>query len=154
MSAASAPRLGWELLAGQVNQRRYEALRAYLYEGRSLRDAAQATGYTRSALASLVRDLRADRLTIFAPPGVPGRKNAPKKDAARGRVIELRRAGLSIYEISTRLGQEGAPLGHSAVSEILREEGFGRLVRGPGLEATGSPKKPKRRPYPSDPEHL
>ena len=46
MSAVSAPRPGWELLAGQVNQRRYEALRAYLYQGLSLREAAEVTGYT------------------------------------------------------------------------------------------------------------
>ena len=94
MTAVSAPRPGWELLAGQVNQRRYEALRAYLYQGLALREAAEATGYTRDALASLVRDLRAGRLTVFAPPGKPGRKSAPKKDAARSRVIELRREGL------------------------------------------------------------
>jgi hypothetical protein len=139
MTALSAPRPGWELLAGQVNQRRYEALRAYLFQGASLQQAADATGYTRDALASLVRDLRAGRLTVFAPPGTPGRKSAPKKDAARGRVIELRRAGLSVYEISTRLTQEGTPLGRTAVSGILREEGFGRLLRGPAPEASTSP---------------
>jgi hypothetical protein len=141
MTAVSAPRRGWELLAGpgQVNQRRYEALRAYLREGASLQQAADATGYTRAALASLVRDLRAGRLTVFAPPGVPGRKSAPRKDAARGRVIELRREGLSIYEISTRLTREGTPLGRSAVSDILREEGFGRLLRGPEPQASISP---------------
>jgi len=139
MTAVSAPRPGWELLAGQVNQRRYEALRAYLFQGASLQQAADATGYTRDALASLVRDLRAGRLTVFAPPGTPGRKSAPKKDAARGRVIELRRDGLSAYEISTRLTQEGTPLGCTAVSDILREEGFGRLLRGPAPEASASP---------------
>ena len=139
MTAVSAPRPGWELLAGQVNQRRYEALRAYLYQGLPLREAADATGYTRDALASLVRDLRAGKLRVFAAPGTPGRKSAPKKDAARGRVIELRRDGLSVYEISTRLGQEGIPLGRSAVSDILREEGFGRLLRGPAPEASISP---------------
>ena len=139
MTAVSAPRPGWELLAGQVNQRRYEALRAYLFQGASLQQAADATGYTRDALASLVRDLRAGRLTVFAPPGTPGRKSAPKKDAARGRVIELRRDGLSVYEISTRLGREGTPLGRTAVSDILREEGFGRLLRGPAPEASTSP---------------
>jgi hypothetical protein len=101
MTAVSAPRPGWDLLAGQVNQRRYEALRAYLYEGASLQQAAGRAGYTRAALASLVRDLRAGKLTVFAPPGIPGRKSAPRKDAARARVIELRRAGLSVYEIST-----------------------------------------------------
>ncbi len=139
MTAIPAPRPGWELLAGQVNQRRYEALRAYLHDGASLQQAAGATGYTRAALASLVRDLRAGKVTLFAPPGVPGRKSAPKKDAARARVIELRREGLSIYEISTRLGQEQIPLGRTAVSDILREEGFGRLLRGPEAEASASP---------------
>ena len=74
-----------------------------------------------------------------APPGTPGRKSAPKKDAARGRVIELRRAGLSVYEISARLAQEGTPLGRTGVSGILREEGFGRLLRGPAPEASTSP---------------
>src|SRR5271169_3129158 len=122
MTAVSAPRPGWELLAGQVNQRRYEALRAYLFEGASLQQAAGAAGYTRDALASLVRDLRAGRLTLFAPPGVPGRKSAPRKDAAR-----------------TRVGQEGTPLGRTAVSDVLREEGFGRLLRGPAAEASTSP---------------
>ena len=139
MTAVSAPRPGWELLAGQVNQRRYEALRAYLFEGASLQQAADATGYTRDALASLVRDLRAGRLTVFAPPGTPGRKSAPKKDAARGQVIQLRRDGLSVYEISTRLTREGTPLGRTAVSGILREEGFGRLLRDPAPEVSTSP---------------
>src|SRR5258706_2407787 len=141
MTALSAPRPGWELVAGQgqVNQRRYEALRAYLHDGASLQQAADAAGYTRAALASLVRDLRAGKLALFAPPGVPGRKSAPKKDAARGRVIELRREGLSVYEISTRLGGEGTPLSRTGVSDILREEGFGRLLRGPEPQASISP---------------
>ena len=139
MTAVSAPRRGWELLAGQVNQRRYEALRAYLRDGASLQEAADAAGYTRAALASLVRDLRAGKLTLFAPPGVPGRKSAPRKDAARGRVIELRRTGLSVYEISARLGQEGAALGRTAVGGILREEGFGRLLRSREPGASISP---------------
>ena len=76
---------------------------------------------------------------MFAPPGVPGRKSAPRKDAARARVIELRREGLSVYEISTRLTREQTPLGRTAVSDILREEGFGRLLRGPAPEASTSP---------------
>ena len=139
MTAEPAPRPGWELLAGQVNQRRYEALRAYLYQGASLQQAADAAGYTRDALASLVRDLRAGKLTVFAPPGAPGRKSAPKKDAARARAIELRRDGLPVYEISTRLTSEGTPLGRTAVSDILREEGFGRLLRGPAPQASTSP---------------
>jgi hypothetical protein len=86
----TVPRPGWELLAGPgpVNQRRYEALRAYLYEGASLQRPADAA-CTRYALASLVRDLLAGRLTVFARPGVPGRKSA----AAPFLVVVMRVSG-------------------------------------------------------------
>src|SRR6266704_5377023 len=141
MAAESAPRAGGEVFARptQVNQRRYEALRAYLYEGLSVRQAAARFGYTPAALASLVRDYRAGKLSLFAEPGKPGRKSAPKKDRARARVLELRRAGLSVYEISARLRGEGTPLNRTGVGQTLAEEGFGRLLRGPAPAASTSP---------------
>jgi transposase len=123
----------------QLNQRRYEAVRAYLYDGAPLDEAAAQFGYTRSALATLVRDFRAGKLVLFAEPGRPGRKRAPKKDAARARVIQLRRQGLSVYEISARLAAEGRPLNRTGVGQILAEEGFGRLLRGPAAQASTSP---------------
>ncbi len=49
---------------------------AYLYEGASLQQTADAAGYTRDALASVLRDLRAARLTVFEPSGVPARGSA------------------------------------------------------------------------------
>src|SRR5688500_15621111 len=102
MTAKPAPRQGWEVFVqpAQTNQRRYEAVRAYVLEGAPLVEAAARLGYAPSALASLVRDFRAGKLELFAEPRRPGRKSAPKKDAARGRVIQLRRQGLSVHEIS------------------------------------------------------
>src|SRR5712691_170061 len=141
MTAKPALRQGWEAFArpASVNQRRYEAVRAYVLERAPLHEAAARFGYTRSALASLVRDFRAGKLALFAEPGRPGRKSAPRKDAARGRVIELRRAGLSVYEISARLAAEGTPLNRTGVGQLLAEEGFGRLLRHPEPEASISP---------------
>ena len=142
MTAEPAPhRRGWEAFArpAQVNQRRYEAVRAYIYDGTPLADAAARFGYTPSALASLVRDFRAGELALFAEPGRPGRKSAPRKDAARDRVVELRRQGLSVYEISARLAAQGRPLNRTGVGQILAEEGFGRLLRHPEPEASISP---------------
>jgi transposase-like protein len=127
-----------------VNQRRYEAIRAYLHEGASLAEAAARFGYAPSALASLVRDWRAGKLALFADPGKPGRKSASRKDAARARVVELRRQGLSVYEISTRLAAEGTPLNRTGVGQILAEEGFGRLLRHPEPAASTSPATPGR----------
>ena len=142
MTAKPAPhRRGWEAFArpAQISQRRYEAVRAYIYDGAPLADAAARFGYSPSALASLVRDFRAGKLALFADPGRPGRKSAPKKDAARGRVIELRRQGLSVHEISARLAAEGRPLNRTGVGQVLAEEGFGRLLRHPEPEASISP---------------
>jgi hypothetical protein len=141
MTAQPAPRPGGETFARpvHVSQRRYEAVRAYLHEGASLAQAAARFGYTRSALASLVRDFRAGKLVLLAEPGRPGRKNSPAKDRARGRVTGLRRAGLSVYEISARLAREGTPLNRTGVGQILTEEGFGRLLRGPQPEQSTSP---------------
>ena len=146
MTAKPAPRPGGEAFASpaSVNQRRYEAIRAYLYEGAPLNEAAARFGYSRSALASLVRDWRAGKLTLFAEPGRPGRKSAPKKDAARARVIKLRRQGLSVYEISARLAAEGKPLNRTGVGQLLAQEGFGRLLRHPEPQASSSPATPGR----------
>ena len=124
-----------------MNHRRYEALRAYFVDGLSYAEAGARFGYTRWAMINLVRDYRNGKLTLFAPPRKPGRVpgTAPAKERVRGRVIELRREGLSTYEISARLAAEHTPLNRTSVGEILAEEGFGRLLRHPEPTASTSP---------------
>jgi transposase len=122
-----------------ANQRRYEALRAYFVDQVSVAQAGERAGYTRSTMATLLRDFRAGRVELFAPSGRPGPKSAPAKVRARARVIELRRQGLSTYEISARLRAEGTPLNRTGVGQILTGEGFGRLLRGPGPVISASP---------------
>ena len=131
----------WFTTPAQVNHRRYEALRAWFVDGLTYQQAADRFGYTRWAMINLVREWRAGRLELFAPPRKPGPPPgvAPAKDKARGRVIQLRRQGLSTYEISARLAAEGTPLNRTSVAEILAEEGFGRLLRGPAPTESSSP---------------
>jgi hypothetical protein len=83
---------------------------------------------------------------LFAPPRKPGPApgTASAKDRVRGRVIELRRQGLSTYEISRRLKAVDTPLNRTSVAEILAEEWFGRLLRHPEPEASISPATPGR----------
>jgi transposase len=142
--AASSPQPGeadWFTAPAQVNQRRYEALRAYFVDGLSYEQAGERFGYTRWSMINLARELRAGRLELFAAPKKPGPPpgSAPAKDRARGRAVELRQQGLSTYEISARLAAEGRPLNRTSVGEILVEEGFGRLLRGQQPDQSISP---------------
>src|SRR6266508_3286871 len=132
---------GWFTAPAQVNHRRYEALRAFFVDGLTYQQAADRFGYTRWAMVNLVREHRAGRLELFAPTRKPGPPPgvAPAKDRVRGRVIGLRRQGLSTYEISARLAAEHTPLNRTSVAEILAEEGFGRLLRGPQPTESNSP---------------
>ncbi|HUH68864.1 MAG TPA: transposase [Mycobacterium sp.] len=130
----------------QVNHRRYEALRAFFVDGLSYAQAGERFGYTRWGMVNLVREYRAGKLQLFAPARKPGPTpgSAPAKERVRARVIELRRQGLSTYEISARLATEGTPLNRTSVGEILTEEGFGRLLRHPEPIASTSPATPGR----------
>ena len=145
-SAQHEAESGWFTSPRQVNQRRYEALRAYFVDGLSYAEAGARFGYTRWAMINLAREHRAGKLELFAPPRKPGPApgTAPARDRVRGRVIALRRQGLSSYEISARLAAEGTPLNRTSVAEILTDEGFGRLLRGPAPEASISPATPGR----------
>lgn len=94
-------------------QRQYEALRAYLLEGLSATEAAEQFGYTSATLYALWRDFRLGRLTFFSPQK-PGSKGAPKRDAARERVFQLRQQNYSVYDILKVLASEGLTLSHTA----------------------------------------
>ena len=121
------------------DQRRYEALRAYLLEGLTASEAAGRFGYTAASVQSMARDFRAGRRDFFTDTK-PGPKSAPAKDAARARIIELRRAGRSAYEIADILATEPARLNRTGVAEVLAEEGFPRLWARP-LAERGLPRR-------------
>jgi hypothetical protein len=71
-----------------------------------------------------------------------GRGSGVARRAAR--VLELRREGLSVHEISARLRAGGIPLNRTGVGQILAEEGFARLLRSPAPAASTSPATPGR----------
>src|SRR6266536_48714 len=62
---------GWFTAPAQVNHRRYEALRAWFVDGLTYQQAADRFGYTRWAMVNLVREWRAGKLELFAPPRWP-----------------------------------------------------------------------------------
>jgi transposase len=129
------------------NHRRYEALRAYLYEGLSAQQAADRAGWSQATLRSAVRDFRAGKTGFFINPR-PGPTRAPAKRAARERILELRRAGHSAAEISEALADTPTPLNRTGVAEVLAEAGFPRLpVRPPaerGVPLRDHPRRAER----------
>jgi hypothetical protein len=114
-------------------------LRAYFVEGAAAAVAAARFGYTTAAFESVVRDFRAGDREFFVERR-PGPKTAPAKNAARARIIELRRAGHSIDEIAVALRDEGTPLNRTGISEVVAEQGFERLWRRPE-PARGAPRR-------------
>ena len=81
MAAKPAPAAEWFTAPGQVNQRRYEALRAYFTEGLTYEQAGARFGYTRWAMVNLVRELPGREAGAVRP----ARQARPATDAPRPR---------------------------------------------------------------------
>ena len=110
-------------------QRRYEALRAYWVEELSAAQIAERFGYSKASVQTLISQYRQADLAELFSSSRPGPKHQPKKDAARERVIGLRRSRHGIEEIVAELERAGTPLSRTAVWEILKEAGLSRMPR-------------------------
>jgi hypothetical protein len=109
--------------------RQYEALRAYLLEGRPAQDVARAFGYSVNSFHVLCHHFRRDPEPVFFVSPRHGPQAQPKKSAARDLVVQLRKQNHSVYEISQTLKERHCPLSPTAVREVLRAEGFAALPR-------------------------
>ncbi len=129
-SANRTPRLepSFFLQPASAIQRRYEALRAFTVEQLSLAEAAARFGYSPHSMASLVRDFRRGQQEFFLQPR-PGPRTAPAKQAARPRILELRRAGCSLDEIGSALRAAGTALNRTGIAEVIQEAGLPRIWR-------------------------
>jgi hypothetical protein len=109
--------------------RQYEALRSFFVERLPGKVVAQRFGYTEGSFRILVHRFKKDPNREFFLSLVKGPKDAPKRDPLREKVIALRKANLSIYDIQRTLAAEGLPASHMSIHRILKEEGFGKLPR-------------------------
>ena len=109
--------------------RQYEALRAYLVEGRPAKDVARAFGYSLNSFYVLCHHFRRESKPVFFVSPRHGPQVQPKKSAARNLIVQLRKQNHSVYEISQTLKERRCPLSPTAVREVLRAEGFAALPR-------------------------
>jgi len=109
-------------------QRQYEALRAYVIEGISARQAAGRFGFTEKSLYALAHDLRRAKLDLF-PRGTTGPNDRRATPYIRQKVCALRKQGLSVIDIVESVKDENILLSQSTVERIVKDAGFGKLHR-------------------------
>ncbi len=110
-------------------QRRYEALRAYLVEALPAAEVARQFGYSTGSLRVLAARLRDETPETYFREIPHGPKERPTRGTLEEDVLQLRRQGLSILEISDRLRAERGMGSPHTVWLILREAGIKRLPR-------------------------
>lgn len=126
-------------------QRQYEALRAFFVEQIPSVEAAKRFGYSPGSFRVLVHHFRHNPDQQFFRLPQRGPDSSPKSDPLRERIIALRKQNFSIYDIRDLLRQEDHSLSTSAISAILKEEGFSKLPRRGDDERIETP-----RPTPAD----
>jgi len=109
--------------------RQYEALRAFLVEGRPAKEVARAFGYTLNSFHVLCHHFRRETQPAFFLAPRHGPQTQPKKSAARDLIVQLRKRNHSVYEISQSLKERHCPLSPTGVREVLKTEGFAPLPR-------------------------
>ena len=109
--------------------RQYEALRAYLVEGRPAPEVARCFGYSLNSFHVLCHHFRRETQPAFFLSPRHGPQTQPKKSAARDWIVQLRKQNHSVYEISQALKERRCPLSPTGVREVLKAEGFAALPR-------------------------
>jgi len=111
-----------------ARMKQYEAVRAFIIEGKTAAEIAKQFGYAINNIYTLIRDAKAGNLDLF-PEVVKGIKRRHTPDAVQEKIIEYRNKNLSIIDISKKLADEKIKISMKTIERILREAGFEKLQR-------------------------
>ncbi len=131
-------------------QRRYEALRAYLYENLPLAEVARRFRYRPRSLQVIASRFRRDELPPFFREIPRGRQDRPVATPLREAILALRRQKFSITDIARTLTAQGQKVSFSTVWHILQETGETRLPRRTAAERGVPPRPPLLHPPVAD----
>lgn len=115
-------------------QKRYEALRAFYFEGKPADEVAKQFNYKINTVYSLARDFK-KRLnepnigdTFFVKSEL-GRKPADQAGKVKTRIVELRKKYLSVPDIKPILDSQDYHVSERQIYNVIKQEGFARLPR-------------------------
>jgi transposase len=117
-----------------IAQKRYEALRAFYYEGKNASYVAKKFGYTKNAFYSMARNfnkyLKEDKDPVkrFFVTNIPGPKKYKQKNI-RNFIIMLRKKYLSVPDIKSILDSQEIDVSETFIYKIIKQEGFAKLPR-------------------------
>jgi len=109
-------------------QKMYEAIRAIIVEDQSIKLIAKKFKYKVSTLYSLLRDAKAGKLNLF--PEI--RKGPQQKRTSidiQKKIIEFRKAKLSVIDIHVNLLKNKIDLSESTIERLLKDSGYLKLKR-------------------------
>ena len=124
-----------------VAQRNYEICKAYYLDQQTAESLARRFSLHPDSVRSIVKDFARDPdLAQFFVAKKPGPAFAPKRDARRQEVLDLRRDGLSLAQVHERLNARGVSLSESSIYRILQRAGLAgdgvrQATRPPGRKA-------------------
>lgn len=116
-----------------TNKKKYDALRAFLFEKRPAKEVAENYGYTISALYSLSRDFK--KMLKESPNEDPFFKQEGKKKREStstdldSLIIDLRKQNFSAQDIVGIVNAKDYKVSYGYVYNLLKSEGFARLHR-------------------------
>ena len=117
-----------------TTQKKYEALRAFFQENKTAQEVSDISGYSVSAIYSLVRDFTKDLKTkapetLFFIKPKKGRAFNQNHDQIVILVIALRKKNFSVPDIKSILDAQQFIVSEGTIHKILRNDGFARLPR-------------------------
>ena len=114
-----------------LQMRQYEALRAFLQEGCSRKEAAQRGGYTYKSFCNLLARFRKNPTPeFFWPKTSKADKPARPDDVRPQRILTLRKQhNMSIYQIQKMLAQEGISVSIGYIQNVFTKQGIRRISR-------------------------
>lgn len=117
-----------------IAQKQYEALRLYFIENVTAREVAKKFGYTYRGFTTIVSQFKKNLKNglaseLFFADKKKGRKRPFQIEQANDIIVALRKTYHSVDEIQTVLDSKGYKISSKTIYNILKEEGFPRLLR-------------------------